>query len=60
MPELPEQKQSIRPPRALVFVALAALVVLAAVWFAVSTAVGNGGDDCAARQESGVAGDRCR
>jgi hypothetical protein len=39
--------------------ALLILVALVAVWFAVSAAVGSGGDDCPAA-ESQETGDRCR
>ncbi len=53
MPDLPEKKQSIRSPRSLLLAALAALVVLVAVWFAVSAAVSWGGDDCPTKPETG-------
>lgn len=58
MPELPEKKLSIGPPRSLLLTALA-LVVLVAVWFAVSAAVGWGGDDRPTKPETGAAPDNC-
>ena len=60
MPEIPEKKQSVRPPRTILFAALAALALLVVVWVAVSTAVGWGGDDCATKPETGAASGNCR
>ena len=59
MPNMPEKRQSIRPPRSFIFVLVAMLVVMAAVWFAVSAAVKSGGEDCPAQGEN-VAIERCR
>jgi hypothetical protein len=60
MPEIPEKKQSIRPPRSILLAAVAALAVLVVVWVAVSVAVGWGGDDCATEPETGAASANCR
>lgn len=58
MPTIPERRQRIRPPLAVLVVALMALVALGAVWFAVGAAVGNGGEDCPARANATT--ERCR
>lgn len=59
MPDIPEKRQSIRPPRSFLLVILAVLVVMTAVWFAVSAAVKSGGEDCPAKGEN-VTIERCR
>ncbi len=60
MPEIPEKRQSVRPPRPILLAALAALGVLVIVWVAVTAAVGWGGDDCATKPETGAASGNCR
>jgi len=58
MPTIPEKRQRIRPPLAVIVVALVAVLALGAVWFAVSAAVSSGGDDCPARTNATT--ERCR
>lgn len=53
------KRQSIRPTAPFIIGALIAAIAMAAVWLAVSAAVGNGGQDCPARDKSSV-GKRCR
>lgn len=53
------KRQSIRPTMPVVIGALVAAIAMAAVWLAVSAAVGNGGQDCAAQDKASV-GKRCR
>jgi hypothetical protein len=59
MPEVPEARQSIRPDRGIVIGLVAVLVVMAVVWFAVSAAMGSGGQDCPAKARN-TAESRCR
>jgi hypothetical protein len=40
--------------------AVATVILLAVVWFAVSWAVGSGGEDCSSKPSNGAASDRCR
>ncbi len=60
MPELPEKRQSIRPGLPVILGAAATLVIMAIIWFAVTWAVGSGGQDCASQPSSGASADRCR
>jgi hypothetical protein len=60
MPEIPQKRQSIRPPVRLLLVGLAALLVLVVVWIAVSAALNRGSDDgCAPQTNKGAVSDRC-
>jgi hypothetical protein len=60
MPEIPQKRQSIRPPVRLLLVGLAALLVLVVVWIAVSVALNRGSDDgCAPQTNKGAVSDRC-
>lgn len=54
-----DRRQSIRPTMPVIIGALVIAVAMAAVWLAVSAAVGNGGQDCAAKDKASV-GKRCR
>jgi hypothetical protein len=56
MPEFPEKRQSVRPPRRLLWAALVALAVLAAVWFAVAAATN---EECPAERQTGAVSGRC-
>jgi hypothetical protein len=56
MPGVPEKRQSVRPPRRLLWAGLLVLAVLAVVWFAVATATQ---EDCPAQRESGAVSERC-
>lgn len=58
MPTIPERRQRIRPPLAVIIVAVVALLALGAVWLAVGAAVGNGGEDCPAQANATT--ERCR
>jgi len=49
VPEIPEKRQSIRPPRSMLLAAAVIGIALLAVWFAVGAAVGGGGEDCPAQ-----------
>ena len=60
MSGIPEKRQSIRPPRRMLLVVCLILVAMAAVWFAVTTAVQAGGEDCPAERESGAVSNQCR
>jgi hypothetical protein len=55
---LPEKHQSVVPPRRVLLGVVGVVVVLAAVWFAVSAAVSSGGQDCPASGNSTA--ERCR
>lgn len=59
MRQLPEKRQSIRPDVSVLIGGLLIVVVLAAVWFAVTAAIEGGGGDCPAQRESGAVSDRC-
>jgi len=58
MRQIPEKRQSVRPPLRVVLVALVLLAALGVVWFAVSAAVHQGGEDCPAQRQSTT--ERCR
>lgn len=60
MPDIPRQRQSIRPPRVLIYLGFAALLLFAVIWGAVTWAVGGGGEDCPTKPETGAAAERCR
>jgi hypothetical protein len=60
MPEIPEKRQSIRPRLPVLLGALGTVLVMAVIWFAVTWAVGAGGEDCASKPANGAASDRCR
>jgi hypothetical protein len=56
MPEVPEKRQSVRPPRQLLLAALVALALLAAVWVAVAVATR---EECPADRQTGAVSGRC-
>ena len=58
MPGIPQKRQSVRPPTAVIVAAAVIAVAMIAVWFAVGAAVGSGGDDCPARGNETA--ERCR
>jgi len=58
MQHIPEKRQSVRPPLRVLLVALVLLAALGVVWFAVSAAVHQGGEDCPAQRQSTT--ERCR
>jgi hypothetical protein len=60
VPTIPARRQSIRPPRVLISVVVAALLLFAVVWGAVTWAIGAGGESCPTNQETGAASERCR
>jgi hypothetical protein len=60
VPDIPTKRQSIRPPRVLIYVGLAALLLFAVIWGAVTWAIGGGGESCPTRPETGAASERCR
>jgi hypothetical protein len=59
MPEIPEKRQSIRPPRRVLLAGLLALVALVAVLVAVTAALHSGNDDCPASTSGGGVSKRC-
>ena len=62
MPDIhvPDKRQSIRPRLPVLLAALATLLIMAIIWFAVSWAVNAGGEDCASKPSNGASSDRCR
>ncbi|NUP32455.1 MAG: hypothetical protein HOU01_12135 [Streptomycetaceae bacterium] len=60
VPELPVKRQSIRPPRVLLLVVAAVLLLFAVIWGAVTWAVSDGKDSCPTRPPTGAASERCR
>ena len=62
MPDIhmPEKRQSVRPRLPVLLGVIATLLIMALVWFAVTWAVGAGGEGCASKPSSGASSDRCR
>lgn len=57
---VPEQHQSVRPPRTMALMLLGVIVLAIVIALGVGLAVTNGGDDCNSRGQQTTSGDVCR
>ena len=57
---VPEQHQSVRPPRTMLLMVLAVILLAVVIAVGVGMAVSNGGDDCNSRGQQTTSSDSCR
>ena len=57
---VPTQRQSIRPPRPLILVLVAIMLLFGLIWGAVTLSVTSGGTSCPSQVQGGQHEDRCR
>ena len=60
MPHLPEQRQRVAPPLAVIAALVVVLVVAGIAALAVGLSIGWGGEDCPATNEKGAVSNNCR
>ena len=57
---VPEQHQSVRPPRTMALMLLGVIVLAIVIALGVGLAVTNGGDECNSKGKQTTSGDVCR